>query len=557
MADMLVSGRLPIVIGAVGHRHLERADHPAYREQIAALIADLRRRYPATPLRFISPLAEGADCLMAEEALAHHCELLVPLPMERAEYEKDFPDFVAGFRSLLTRIPEDNVFVMPPPRNDGGGLGERDRRYEAAGAFVAAHCHFLIALWDGIATPTGVGTGAVVHLKLHGVWPSADKAGQALDAPDCGPVFHIHARRTGTAQGAANVQGLSPATWIYPDETNAAMFALIFSRMDRFNADAARAQVMPRVPASAAGLMPELAERPAPDREIATAFGFADQLSGRYRNMTHRVLRSVLLMAAGLALTYEIYAEILPVRAVPIAYLLLFAAICLVYYWQRRVDAQGRYLDYRAVAEGLRVQFYWRVAGLRDDVCANYLRKQLDELRWIREALRGANAVAPPETPRMNLVVQHWIRGQSEFYRLRAALQARRHHRIERSSAAFIAAGLLATASLVVFWEWLEHVERLHRWVVLLMGFAPIAAALWEAYGEKIGLRTQANQYARFASVFRRAELLADRLAAETDSPGKRESERLLIRELGRESLMENGDWVLLLRERPIVVPKG
>ncbi len=179
------------------------------------------------------------------------------------------------------------------------------------------------------------------------------------------------------------------------------MFHLIFSRIDRFNSDAGRSRVAEGIPASAASLLPEISERGS-DRGIATAFAFADQLSGLYRNMTHRVLRSVLLLAAALAQTYEIYAEILPVRAVPVVYLGIFAAVCLVYIGHRRIDAQGRYLDYRAVAEGLRVQFFWRVAGLKDEVCANYLRKQLDELRWIR--------------------------GQSDLYRMRASLQERRHH---------------------------------------------------------------------------------------------------------------------------------
>ena len=32
----------------------------------------------------------------------------------------------------------------------------------------------------------------------------------------------------------------------------------------------------------------------------------------------------------------------------------------------RRMDWHRKYLDYRALAEGLRVLFYWRVAGVTD-----------------------------------------------------------------------------------------------------------------------------------------------------------------------------------------------
>jgi hypothetical protein len=92
---------------------------------------------------------------------------------------------------------------------------------------------------------------------------------------------------------------------------------------------------------------------------------------------------------------------------------------------------------------------------------------------------------------------------------------------------------------------------------VLIMGFAPIAAALWEAYGERFGMRTQAHQYSRFAQIFGRAEAAIERLESTPDTVARGESERSLIGELGREALIENGDWVLMLRDRPIVLPKG
>jgi hypothetical protein len=132
-----------------------------------------------------------------------------------------------------------------------------------------------------------------------------------------------------------------------------------------------------------------------------------------------------------------------------------------------------------------------------------------------------------------------------------------RIHHVELLSAISLAAGLVATASLVVFWHRLESMGTWHHWVVLVMGFAPIAAALWETYGERFGLRSQAHQYARFATVFGRAEKVITHLEATPNDPHRQHNERSLIRELGREALMESGDWVLLLRERPIVLPKG
>jgi hypothetical protein len=108
-----------------------------------------------------------------------------------------------------------------------------------------------------------------------------------------------------------------------------------------------------------------------------------------------------------------------------------------------------------------------------------------------------------------------------------------------------------------VFWGQLEALPTWHRWIVVLMGFAPIAAALWETYAERLGVRTQVNQYARFAGIFRRAKRFAERLESHPGRHDRHHALIALLHELGREALMENGDWVLLLRERPIVLPKG
>jgi len=222
------------------------------------------------------------------------------------------------------------------------------------------------------------------------------------------------------------------------------------------------------------------------------------------------------------------------------------------------VDAQGRYLDYRALAEGLRVQFYWRLGGLPNSASQSYLRKQLDELRWIREALRGANALPPPREPRVDLVLKHWVHGQAHYFRHRAQWQMHRIHRIEFFSGMCLVFGLLSTAGLVFFWDRLAHLGHWRHYLVMIMGFAPIAAALWEAYGERFGMRSQAHQYARFATIFARAERATTVPQDGAPAPAHTdELDRTLILELGYEALMENGDWVLLLRERPIALPKG
>lgn len=550
VSSAAADGRLPIVIGVTGHRDLPQEDLPEYRRRVAHLIAQFRKRYPTTPLRVLSPLAAGADRLVADVALEAHCELVVPLPFAPEEYERDFPDSVEEFRALLARVPAHHVFVLPPATVRGGAAADsgeaRDAQYRRVGAYIAAHSHVLIALWDGRPGASEAGTAGIVRLKLEG---SAEwHPGSILDPDDAGPVYHLFAPRTGlTGVGGGN------ATWLFPESEDGRTFEAVGRSIERFNAE-----VVP-APAAAAsgGLVPELEARPAGDRALAAAFARADALAIRYQKLTHRVLRTTLVLAACLAVIFEVYAHVVPWRPLPIAYLAVFATISVLYAWQRRVEAQSRYLDYRALAEGLRVQFYWRVAGLSDAVSASYLRRQLDELRWIREALRGAGAAPPAGEPRVDLVLEHWVRGQGAYYRARTQSQTHRIHRTERWSWAFFGTGLLATAAIVVAWDWLQDRRAWGHGLVLVMGFAPVGAALAEAFSEKFSLRTQANQYARFAAIFERAERFLSKFESTGASPERSRAERDVLRELGREALMENGDWVLLFRDRPIVLPKG
>jgi hypothetical protein len=549
-------GRLPIVIGVTGHRHLRATDLAKHREQVRELFAQLRGRYPSTPLRILTPLAEGADRLVAEVALEEGHQLLVPLPLEPADYERDFPDTVGEFRSILQRVPPEQVFVLP--QEDGPGPGQpappelREKRYRAAGVFLAQQSHVLLALWDGLPTASSAGTSAVVRLKLDGPAGMPEAGLRPLDAEDGGPVYHIHAPRAGETAHSAGAP-----RWLFPQDGDAAQFHTLCSRMERFNGEPLRRSLATHVKQAAEALLPDIASRSAGEQTLATAFATADLLARHYQRLTRIVLRLTLLFAALLALTFELYAEVLPWRALPAGYLAAFASLTAMLLWQSRRDVQGRYLDYRALAEGLRVQFYWRLAGLSDSASSSYLRKQLDELRWIREALRAAAALPPPRTAHPELALKYWVGGQAGYYADRAQTQRGRLHLFERGSQLFMGAGLLATALLVVFWDRLETRPMWHHWLVVLMGFAPIGAALWETYAERLGLRAQVNQYARFAGIFRRARRFAEHLDRNPGRHDRQHALSALLRELGREALMENGDWVLLLRERPIVLPKG
>lgn len=91
------------------------------------------------------------------------------------------------------------------------------------------------------------------------------------------------------------------------------------------------------------------------------------------------------------------------------------------------------------------------------------------------------------------------------------------------------------------------------HFLTVAVGLAPIIAALLGGYIERNALVGHIKQYERMADLFHHAAAWLSKIMTE----GKRHEAREFILELGREALSENGDWMLLHRERPLEVPKG
>jgi hypothetical protein len=93
------------IFGVSGHRDLVPSNVEELRAQIGIVFDRFRLAYPDLGYELLSPLAEGADRAAAEVALNCGIRLIVPLPMEQREYERDFAtsESVAEFRQLLAR----------------------------------------------------------------------------------------------------------------------------------------------------------------------------------------------------------------------------------------------------------------------------------------------------------------------------------------------------------------------------------------------------------------------------------------------------------------------
>lgn len=163
--------RLSLAVGVVGHRpprlaaqqveavaarigavlrKIEGAAH-AMNDEHAASFAGCRPEF-----RLVSALAEGADQLAADAALAASWALDVALPFPREVYEADFPDPSARRRHLEQLSAARCVFEL-----SGERLHEQTA-YEAVGRLVLEQSDILLAIWDGDPARGRGGTAQIV-----------------------------------------------------------------------------------------------------------------------------------------------------------------------------------------------------------------------------------------------------------------------------------------------------------------------------------------------------------------------------------------------------------
>lgn len=564
-------GPLPIIVAVSGHRDLRDEDIAKLYEVVRRELRTLQGRYPSTSFIVLSALADGADRLVARAALELGVNLIVPLPMPQSIYEADF-DTVSRkeFRSLLAQAEHAFTLPLAPGATEHGiakhGL-ERDLQYAQLGAYLAHHSQILLALWDGLSPEKMGGTSQIVHFKLQGVPEPFAPAHSALDAADSGPVYHVHTPRRSTTTHGRLCAGLPfEVEQVYPPgfatlEDAEQAYADIYERIDLFNEDAIkhREDLSEHIRESKSYVLSEAEQPMLPPmlHQTLDLYAIADVLSQRFQRRTRLTLKLLLSFVFFAAASYDAYSHFFEEEnGVLGIYLVMFFLAWVCYRSAARAGYQTKYLDYRALAEGLRVQFFWKLAEIPDSVADFYMRKQKSELDWIRDAIRscmtetcGDTVTSPVMRPshldRLKLVLRHWVSDQEQYF---AKVAHRDHHRLhvaeKRIGYLFIGALLCAGAQLLL---------HFNAYLLLGIGLFPVLGALLHTYVQKNALFEQSKQYDRMSVLFHRARLhLSDLIEHHNTTEAHR-----FLAELGREALVENGDWILTHRERPLEVPKG
>lgn len=503
---------IPLLVGVIGHRVILEEYRPGLEAELSQALDEIRSKAPDTSIVLVSSLAAGADRLGAQVGLAKGLRLIVPLPYEKAIFERDFPESVDEFETMLNQAQ--SSFVATESEFSG---------YEGASRWIARHCQIVIALWDGDQEACAPGgTAHTVRLRHH-----IGEPGHTLSsvADYLGPVLHLHCPRH---PGQTRRKPL----WIWPDaDAQTTDLEQELAPLNEFNAEAK--QVSRELVRES---LKQLPEQFPPESNLSQAFALADTLA----NVHQRRFQSALNASVVLAVIGYVQ-QVWTTTSGKIAASVFLTLAFIVIYLSNRARNLERHLEYRALAEVLRVACFWRLADVTATPTDRFLNQHWGNLRWIRSAV---NALWIPDNtvkPDLSLVKTYWIDGQQSYYK-KNAITVGSHTLFSRRLTNMCYA-------ISVIFAWIGALQAEWGLISTMSGMFLVFVGAISHYAHTRGWEEDAARYRSMAAPFSWCQQIWRH--------DNEQTRRILVQELGGECVAELSNWLLTHRNRPISLIKG
>ena len=490
--------RYPFLIGVTGHRDIVSCDIPALRTYIDEQFKAIKSACEGTPVVVMTCLAEGADQLCAEIALANDIPIISILPLEKSELEKDFEgEALIRFNELY----EQSVKSFVTLDMEGEDRDDRKYWYRQAGIYIAERCQLLLALWDGKEDTTGCGTAAIIDYSSR-EWTHNNR-GFAYN-----PMIEwVHIRRArDTAEDVQPIEVLSENIGMHQEDVvdYAKTYAETVQELNAYDGKSDNI---------ANGLAVDYREKNKTNSKITVGTSIATVL---------------------FFMLYDVF-DVIPALFITLLCVAITAALK---YRAKKGDYIGKQVGYRLLAETNRVQEF--TTGLRKpySVCDFYSYFIKDSYGWIEQAAR-AHLVSNDGDRFLdeNSVRDNWCHGQYIYH---SGVQNRDLPKLKRQQfgtnlakgitvAVYITLAVLelligsATASIKVF--------------KVLMAAGTAISLFASDYYERQALDHKCQDSAKMAELYRKAYeewCLRDRTGESKDS---------LVEMLARAEIEENGIW--------------
>lgn len=312
---------------------------------------------------------------------------------------------------------------------------------------------------------------------------------------------------------------------------------------------------------------------------------YYDVISMKAQKKQNRQMFALMVMAfAGLTF-FSVYSDLeypdLTVRSICLAAYLIFMTTAYIWYWLfvRRIGAHKDYLEFRALAEGMRVQCHWYTANINESVGTHYTVKFQKDMLWAKQAFNAwymadykNNEAESQYSPDDFVIKTEWLgtlavkngkkyeiippeecpdgtKGQYGFYckRLNEDTSKARFSRIATIILTVISVVVsFILASVLVFNDFAYE-----NWCVFAISMLNLLT-LTITYCDNI------MAYKELAAKYSYCALLAQKALQDYEyykAKNDKDTIQAIFRQFGVEALEENAEWLMIKNDREPEVP--
>lgn len=593
LANKVISSALiPIVVSATGHRFINNNKDELERvyKSLNAVFDELQQTYPNSPIILMSPLAEGADRIISEVAYSRGHSIYIILPMEVEQYKRTFKDSSARveFDNLIDKYMQrsSNKIIDITEKfylKTNNSSTSNDIAYLKAAEYMANNSQILIALWDGTEQEASVGTYKTVTLMRRNYYKDDNSLVDVDDVVEGGTIYHIPVEReiNSITRSTINknfyksitsekvfIREVLESTSSPSIEENRVLE--VCRQIETFNKDIKknRKQITSRLNDNFKKNLflldeDDLINFTDPLSVIAYRYEIADQLAICYHKRRDKVLKYFWIIALAGVFFFNAYCNIdfFQTRIV----LMLYPGVILSNYILFRIidnsKSHQKYIDYRVLAEGLRIQLFWAMAQINEKVINYYLLNQCNEFNWVRCAIRTSLiAIDNSKYKEVDAVYsirkikKCWLDAEKIYYDSTIKKNSNLSKIGSKVTNLIYFLGMLIVFFLALYDPYISVFNKNVRGVLfILVGLIPLITTI---YKDKIDKNVSIGVINQYLWVNKRLSKMATELDRCISNNDIDKCQSILI-QIGKESLVENATWAFFYKEKAPKVPQA
>lgn len=601
---------VPIVIGVTGHRDIfcgtgnYSEDREEIKAQVKAGIEDIKSLCDEnTPVIMLNALAQGADMLCAEVAFECGIPVYAVLPCEKEKYLLSFDDCGCErnseedkkrFYALLDKCTK--VIISPDQERLSKTVKESNfdstesYYYRQLGIYIAEYSHFLFALWDGIESSNQYGCGAaeVVKCALTHDYLDSEHVPVPGTINDTSVIW-IRCRRKKSGCKSAKDDSCSDeikkvyrirdidnfsiddgGNFPYLDSSSCPECMIqIIKKTVRYNAEVVftNGKIDDYLWGDGRGKSVEIKDDNL--NSLRNQYFKADLLATKYRDSYKRRMLLVAILSVCVAFSFLIYDDCsIPWMIYFCFGCLLVAIIITIVCGARYKDYHKKYIQYRALAEILRTQFYICACGTKAFICDEFSWAQKCDMVWIEKTVRTLFVLHDfKNSLDKNIIKENWIVGQYNYHKSQLNAEKRNSHKhqakiCQQATSALFVVSIILYLTILLF-EVLSSFGVLDFWKgsffnietiswrnvgAVSVGLSAVATLFFSSYFDKLSNERKCEDHAKMINLYIYALRNWDNIADDTPRFNR------FVINIAREEIIENGIWYSFVNESGLQV---